>query len=350
MNGQMDSFLSGSGSFGDLGEKLMLILIAASSSLFGPNSITCVDDRYAAEVLLGAILENAVVVTTEKNFANALSNCIKKLPVKLGQQLAIRAAELSKVANRAIRVSQKYATPFSVSEELLFLGNDGADAIVCSSDQLATITNTAPKSTSFEICVLAEYPQSKAEATRKGFLQAVDLKPISLVNVQAIFKRAVMGVGKIIVADKMFGVAAKDGNVSKKLEKFARGVVVIAESARVSGKSAEIEVISVAGMAGARSGYIDPVGARSAIEKAIRNVDNLGCIGNLQVTLKIDNDPPIFRDRFLAAGDRCWGVRHGFDDIGAHSFDPQNRSPTYIDPDCSANRNLLSLIKNLKDA
>ena len=66
--------------------------------------------------------------------------------------------------------------------------------------------------------------------------------------------------------------------------------------------------------------------------------------------MKTDTDPPVFRDRLLACGGRCWGIRHGIDDIAALGFDPKKRSPTFLDPDCPANRRLLGAILNLKPA
>ena len=153
----------------------------------------------------------------------------------------------------------------------------------------------------------------------------------------------------------MFGQAAKEGQSPANLRRSALGVVYVAEqwcrcAAMSPAGEACVRIVTQAGGTGAAAGYVDPTAARDAIEKAIRAVDVGKAVGRLTVLLKQKSTPPIFKDRLLASGRRVWGVRHGFDDVGKLSGAPARRGPTFIDPDCDANRELLHEILALPDA
>lgn len=329
----------------------MLVAVTVNTSCFGTAGITSVEERYAAETLLEALRHNAIVLTAETDFPGVLLANVAALPVKLGQQLSIQAAEFKKIAQRSVRIGSPNPGATSI-QELVVAARRGADAVICCSVQEASAVRAALGAGPVEICVLVDYPHTRTEALRRSFLEAVELHTLATADCDSIISRAVCGGGKLIIADRMLGSAAKDGIVTGKLEKFARGVVYVAKNAvgPYAPAKVDLEVISVGGGTGARSGFVDPAKARSAISKAIQGIPSSKVIANLQITLKVEDDPPVFQDRLLACGGRCWGIRHGIDSIGALALPPNKRSPTYIDPDSLANRRLLSTILNLKNA
>ena len=61
--------------------------------------------------------------------------------------------------------------------------------------------------------------------------------------------------------------------------------------------------------------------------------------------IKEESDPPSFQERYLVAGQRCYGLEHGVDGL-----DPEGGSPCLLDQDCKANRDMIRQINGLPDA
>lgn len=328
----------------------MLVTLGVSPDCFGPTAVTQVEERYAAERVLEALLQNALVLTMRSDFAAAVSGRVSDLPLKLGQQLRIRSAEFLKVGKQTVRAIPMPREVIGVVGSLVAAAKAGADAVICASASEVMYVRAALGASPTEVCTLAEYPESRTEALRQTFRETVELHTLACAKCRSVFARALSAGERIVVADKMLGRAGKDGYITTPLERFARGVVFLAECARDAGSAApEIDVVTLAGNVPG-TGYVDPAKAERAIRGAIGRVDPSGDVSRLSVTLKADTDPAIFRDRLFACGGRCWGIRHGVDDLGHLKLEPAKRSPTYLDPDTVANRRLLSSIQNLNTA
>ena len=131
---------------------------------------------------------------------------------------------------------------------------------------------------------------------------------------------------------------------------YAPSILRALSAIRDAANGVTVRVVTVAGATGARGGYIDPEDARQKIIQAVGAADTEGSIAALEIVLKVDSSPPVFNDRLIGTGCRVWLIRHGVDNFGALERPAPKRSPTFIDPDCSANRRLLAAILGLRNA
>jgi len=165
---------------------------------------------------------------------------------------------------------------------------------------------------------LEDFGGSSLDLRRSGWLTAQRLDTLARPDALALVGSAIRFSKKIVVADKMIGVAAKDG--AAKATKHLRGVAYLVDAWSAAtphaGATLEVEIVSVAGGSGARAGFIDPGVARIAITNAMTQLGTLSKLGGLTITLKQDDDPQVFNDRLLVCGTRAWGIHHGFDDLG----------------------------------
>lgn len=230
------------------------------------------------------------------------------------------------------------------------------DAVVVLDDQerQLCIASGAPPE---RIVPVEDFAGSSLDLKRAAWLTAQRLDTLARSDAQALVGSAIRFAKKIVVADKMIGVSAKDG--AAKATKHLRGVAYLvdawSEASPHASASLEVEIVSVAGGSGARAGFIDPVAARSAITSAMTQLGTLSKIRGLTITLKQDGDPQVFNDRLLVCGTRAWGIHHGFDDLGKLelvdrlSRKPQLR-PTRIEPASDALATTFRDIQALRDA
>ena len=335
----------------------MLVSIAVNAASFGPSSITDIGIRDAAEDVLTAATENAVLLTIAgEKFVRDVGHQILQLPTKLGQQLGIRVPDLQSCSARSLVT----AAPSQVCEvsdpvaRLRYLATAlHADLVLCStSGEVDSLTDL--RNQGIEVCTVGEFRNCETEVRRKKWTHTQRLDNIhDDATCKDIVGRTVKYGRKIVIADRMFGRQARDGASTKNLRLFARGVVYLAErwqqqSPYSAGQSASVEIITEGGQTS--GGFVNPKTARLAIEDAIRVEDRQNVVGNIVVCFKRDSQPEIFLERYIGAGNRCWCIKHGIDFIGGLFERPKHRKATFIDPDCDANRQVLAQIRDLRDA
>lgn len=204
------------------------------------------------------------------------------------------------------------------------------------------------------VILVEEFVGSACDARRSAWLAAQRLDTLDAPSAEMLVGGAVRFAKKIVVADKMIGVSAKDGN--SRVTKHLRGVSYIVNAwHRLSPYAAgtlDVEIVSVAGGSGSRAGFIDPATTRTTIVNAMRQLDSGRKIGELTITLKQDGEPQVFNDRVLTCGTRAWGIHHGFDDLGKlGNVTPNNRRrPTRIEPASDALATTFRDILALRDA
>jgi hypothetical protein len=201
------------------------------------------------------------------------------------------------------------------------------------------------------LLLLDDFQDGPLDLRRSGWRQTQRLDLLTNDEARALVGGVVRYAKKLVVADKMIGVSAKDG--STKVGKHLSGVGYLIEAWAEASPYAgiiplEIEIMTVAGSAGARAGFVDPILVRSAITSAMRVVDRNRRLGHLTITLKQDGEVPIFNDRLLVCGRRTWGIQHGFDDLGKLGRSGIRR-PTMIDPPSDARGTVFRDIQSLRD-
>jgi len=334
----------------------MLVGIVVEPGCFGPVAVIDGDSRGAAERVLDALAENAVLIgPCGRDLIREIIDNVAALNTKLGQQLQIRIAELAKMRQR-VCVSSEAPLPGDEREQLIEAARVlRADIVVCSCVESAErARDTLAGST--EICGLPEYPTSNADRLRKALSQTQRLdRPGCGLSAEEIVGRAVKYCMNITIADNFIGVAAKEYPARKTLESYVRGALFIAEqwgqhSPFANSRKLNMLILTAAGDTGARGGFINPTEAKARIEVVFQRLAGALGLGSITIAAKKQATPKIFRDRFLEAGGRCWGIRHSLDDFARLRTNSANKSPTFIDPHSEANRGLLSEILMLADA
>ena len=277
-----------------------------------------------------------------------------ELEPKLGQQLQILSAELIGQKKRYLAAWEgRAAERDDPVEELGALARElKADAVICGTQNTADfLTNSVDPNV--EVVEVRHYFESATEKKRRAYLQAVRLDSIREPERRHSFVcRIVKYARRVTLLDRYFARHAINGNRTQ-LRRFAKGAVYVARQWRSCSPYAgsgelEVELLTVGGNTGG-TGYIDPVRAEKALREAVGSVDVDSIISRLVVTVKEDRSPRLFKDRFLEAKKRCWGVRHGFDSLGRLS-QIKDREPTFIDPSSQDYLDLASQLRGLADA
>ena len=335
----------------------MLVGIAINAACFGPEVVVDQATRRGAERVLDASLSrNALLLGIRgEDFLDDVVASASRIDSPLGQQIQMLAVESRKSKVDSFTGKASMLAPGSSAVDRLrrIAVETSPHVVVCaSSDQARQLRHLNPR---IERCLLADFPRTEAEARRDAWNAAQRLDTLEPVECEQLIGSAIRYGDELVVADRVIGLAAKDGYVTSKLKRFARGITYLAErwceyAPMLGTRRACVKVVTQAGASGARGGWIDPTAAREAIEKGVRREDAKSAIGSLQIVLKEETNPPIFRDRLLASDRRVWGIRHGFDDISNLAGSAARRSPTFFDPDSTANRELLREILTLPDA
>lgn len=335
----------------------MIVRIALTPEIFGATGIKTVEDRIGAEAILKAALANGIIVTAFDAFVHLAVQQISSLPLALRQSIAILFTEVSKQQKRNIAHVAVEEVP-SAAKSLINAARTGKADVVVGTDIAAIASVLQSGNQHFETVPLDQYIASQTERRREAWTQSQQVDQLAANACSSLFHRILLDAEQIIVADKMFGVAAKaalaydDAHHRRTLDYFSRGALYLAEhwtgiTDDIITNGPKVNIVTVGGDMGAKGGYGRPEDLCKQIHDSIRRVDHRHVIRQLTVTIKQDGSPPIFKDRFVWAAQRCWGIRHGLDDIGKLAGPATRRSPTAIDPDCPANRSMFDAIRAL---
>ncbi len=327
----------------------MLVSIAINPATLGTMSVVCADSRNGALRLLDAVMRNAVLVAySGEDFSAKIAESVAPIREQFGQRFAILTEELLKDQRQRIAHPLDSDTKLSGPERLIALARDyRVDLVVCANnEELAAVRSELSEC---ECCLLSYFEDSVTEERRRAWDQAVELTPLSTDECLDVIGRIVKYAPTVVLADKMIGRAASGGD-QKKVERFMRGAVFVAKawlrtSPLASRGHVGLEIVTDS------YHHRDLTAIHDIIERSVEKADRDGCIGNLQITLKLESNPAVFSDRFLGVGRRAWTVQHGLDDLGGLFIkDPARRRPTILGPDCTAYRHMLSKIMKLADA
>lgn len=328
----------------------MLVSAVVDPRCFGPDSLKGPFELLAAELLLrGVAAENVVLLSADPSeFLRALIDQVSQLQSPKAQQLRLYVEEIGKNKKRCIASPANKGTASTAAQVACDLR---ADLVVCSdADELSEIA--ARVGASVECCTLPDVLESATDKRRRSWLTAHSLHDMEDAVAAEIVGRTVRYAHEIAVADKVIGMkAVKPGQA---MSRFVQGIKYVVDQWRAwspySSRGLTLRVISVAGGSRAAHGYLEPTRVREAILAALDAGGVLRSVRQLEVELKQESDPPVFRDRFLNCARRCWQVDHGFDDIGKLCGRRNERSPTRLSPDCQAYRDHFQAIRYLKDA
>jgi hypothetical protein len=336
----------------------MLIGIALDPTCFGSEELSTPEGRAGAERILEAVSQNAVLVTRATDpFVDELVNRVLQLDVRIGQEIQLATAEIAKNRVRFIAMPKRqdrYSGETRIDELRRIAVDMRADIVVCRDGaDLAAIAELTCND--IEVCTVAQYRSSRSEARRRRWLAGQRLDRLAPADSAELLGRATMYAEEILILDKMFARAGKDGHVTEQLRRFARGVVHIVEQWRIyspfaSEVSLSVVLVSAAGNSGAAAGFVDPEKAETAIRAALADADRRQVLTQVAIDLRRDSSPAMFKDRFLAGFGRCWSISHGLDDIGRLGDLKAKRGPTILAPDCQAYRDTLADIKLLPKA
>ena len=355
MTGRVGSFLNGFVSCAPRGIT-MLVGIVLSPRTFAPECVCDELTRREVERALQAVLQNAVLLVD--SFAGFISDILKNaelLPTKYRQQILMLIEEIAKAKKRCIAAIRKSAKQTSGNESNeVRLGRVAseleADVIVCASlDECSTVAGAT--SYEGEVVRIRDFSQSGVEVIRQAHLQNRRLDVLPPDERAQIIGRALKYTRRVVLADKMLGIATK----GRKLKWFVAGAGFVVKCWQRSSpyskyEKLQLELITVAGQAGAKGGYVDPTEAADAIQRELRTNVLLSAVASVQITLKKDADPSIFADRFIEAKGRCYQIRHGLDDLGRLDNVGGQARPTTLCVASNDDLNLLAEIKGLDGA
>lgn len=331
----------------------MLISVVMDPLCLTPEALGCAEARFGAETLLEGVIENGVLVARNRDeYVRTLAAAVGGLGSRTGQCVQGLVTEIVKSPRRFIAGDRcRRLASASLRDTAATLR---ADIVVCRNpEDVRSLSDL--RTNGIEVCTLAEYRSSRTEVNRKEWFQELRLDTLATDRRQELVGRALRYATEILVVDRYVAGAAKEGWVNGRLKRFVRGMVYLAEcwgehSPYAGSGAPTIHLLSVAGGMGASSGFVDPGKADGAIRTAFERVDLRGSVGRLQISLKLDRNPPITNDRFIAGMRRCFGVHHGIDDFGNLSEREFNGRPTSLAPDCQHHRDILAAILDLERA
>lgn len=340
----------------------MLVSAVVDPECFGPATLSGRHERLLAELLLRGVVEENIVLLSSSptDLATRIANETSKLDGPSARRLQAYAVEICKNKKRCI-VSIHFDNAPDLEPSQVGLWQVAkalrADLIVCCNDDaLHRLRQIGQhEGTSVECCTLAGITDTLIENRRRGWLVSQPLDQLEDPLAAELVGRAVRYATEITIADKMIGPKTCDYRSRGSLRRFVRGIVYVAErwrdSSPFSGNDSPlIRIVTEGGGSRAGHGAIDPAQAEQAIKATIQSEDVHQAIKRLEIELKQESDPPVFRDRFIQAARRCWQVTHGLDDIGKLALPRNQRSPTNLMPDCQTFRDNLAIIRRLPSA
>lgn len=325
--------------------------VAHSSSIMRPLA-----------AVLQAVSQNGILVFPDTSSLRAdLVHAAATFNGAGDQRFRLIATELAKDVERysvaASNLQSIVESDISAHEKCIASARWGrCDIVVAVNEQeqqLCTKAGAPPE----RVVLVEDFAGSPFDLRRSEWLTAQRLDTLAPSDSLELVGRMIGFAKKIVVADKMIGVATARGESSVK--RHLRGVSYLIDAWSDASPYAlgdlEVEIVSVAGIAGAVEGFINPAAARATITNVIKQLGMIKNVGRLTITLKQDGNPKIFNDRLLVCGTRAWGVHHGYDDIG--SLMGRSRSntkpllrPTRIEPASDALATTFRDIVALRDA
>lgn len=342
----------------------MLIGLAIDPECFGPSVVVDRESRSCAERMLDSILANAVLVcTSEDEYLKNLIEEVESLSTRLGSDIQIRLAEILKNQRRCV-VGVGQGESDSILDSLRISATTlRADLVVCKNqDDVASLQDL--RNSGIEVCDLYDFSRSAAEQKRCAWTQPQKLDEIDAAMAASTVGAAVKYTDEIAILDYTIASAAKKASdraaetdadrMFGYLKGYAKGIVYVvdqwfAHSPFGGDGKIDITIVTQGKLVGTL-GYFDPAIIGTWIDQAIRDVDRNNRIDSIDVQFKLDTRPRIFLERFIFAGQSCWGMQHGADHFGKLVDVAGRRQPTFITPDCAGYRQLVSQIMNLPDA
>jgi hypothetical protein len=329
----------------------MIFSACVDPRAFSDIAVVDVETRRDAEELLRAIDTNGVLLAGDAHaYCSELAAAASTLNDKLGQQIRIRIEEIKKRPQRYIASPLK---PQALGEtrDLIALAKIlVADAVVVASRADRDLL-VALETDGIEVLVVGEFSDSQINRRRWGWTRSQRLDDMNEDAAQELLGRVVRYAHEIALVDGQFGKFAKrpDGALKRHIKGASYVARVWKHWSPYRGQKLRIELLTIGGETGASAGHVSRALVISKIEEIVRLQQDLrGCA--VVVTVKRDDQRRLLRDRYLHAKDRCWGVRHGVDCLGALLDPPDRRVITHIDPAADGDKGIVEMIRSLKDA
>ena len=340
----------------------MLISIVMDPTCLAPEILSYPEALSGAETLLRGVIDNGVLLTSDSSqYARSLALAASNLEPKMGQQIQLFITEIAKNPKMFVAAEHSRHSGSTRSMELSQLQQLAlalsADIVVCRDvHDVGSLSDLCRYD--IEVCTLSDYGSSNTESRRWDWCHAKRIDNLSPGQSGEMIGRTLRYATEIVVVDRYVAEEAvkvvKAGKVSEQLELFARGLIYVANCWKKHSPYAHycrptIHLISVVNSFPAARG-VDLKTIKKTIWKAVSQLDSKSSVGKFQVSLKIDKNPRIVKDRFVAGMGRCFGVQHGLDDIGKLASPRSRKGPTSLIPDSQDYRDLLTAITTLPSA
>lgn len=337
----------------------MITSLVVDPRCFAPEVLAEPEARIGAERLLHGVLENGILLCTErKHHVTALTSAVAALDSRAGQRLQVLMSEIGK--NQKMFVAPERLdgscdrTPTSLDRIGKLAVTMCSDLVVCR-DRSDERHLSRLRRHGIEVCALSDYVSSDTEGRRRDWYRTTRVDNLPDRQSAELIGRLIRYATDILVIDRVFARAAATGGSGRQITSFAGGLVYLADCWREFSPYAgscglNIHLISIAGSSSAAAGHLEPGSVEAEIRRVVSQVDSANSVRNLVVRLKADRQPPIVKDRFVSVMGRCFGVQHGIDDIGRLAGSWDRRGPTSIIPDCQDYRDLVADIRTLKAA
>jgi hypothetical protein len=331
----------------------VLFSIVLSPKLLDPCVTECRTTVRFLTDLLKAIKKNGLLVCRNAgDIRTGLATLASDPRSCKDQKFGVLATELAKEIGR-------YCVPLPVADQarrdsagayancVMLAKSPACDGVIVLDDEEKDrcIREGVPAG---QVILLEQFEESKLGRRRLEWTESQRLDTLPPEKAKEIVARSVRFCDRITVVDKMIGVATKQS--ASNLRRHLLGVMYVVDRWRAScpdeHRCLSLEIVTVAGSTGAKSGYLDPSETERCIMDELMKLDASKCIGHLKITLKRDEYPSIFNDRLLYGARRAWAVHHGFDDFGRLSANSRSRGmrPTRIDP---ASISLLTIYRDI---
>jgi hypothetical protein len=320
----------------------VVIGVLVDLRIFGPECVKTDADAEAAERLLSAVVLNGCLTLAPGEVVGELDAITQAMPSRTGQKIRLLVAEV------VVRRHSVEAKGFpGVDKGLAWCKRLKALAVhalpniaVYGTDEQKRCLEEAGNAT-LEIRSLLEYARSDSEAMRQRWW---DSKPallnLSIEQRRHVLLHAIRYAQEIVIADRMIGRQVNDSD-KRGLMQSVRGICWLVDiwvkgSPLARMHQPKVRIVTQGGPLGARGGYVDPASTRASLESLIRSKLRELPDLKVEIVLKRDTQPSIFKERYLRANNRTFLIQHGVADLGMLAAEedggaqPTSRPSVYI--------------------
>ena len=341
----------------------MLISIVMDPTCLAPEILSCPEALSGAELLLRGVIDNGVLLASDSSqYVSSLASAASNLGTQMGQRVQPFIVEIGKNPGRFVAAERSHhsgpARTMDLSQLKRLALELCADIVVCRDvHDVGCLSDLCRHDV--EVCTLSDYGSSNTESRRWDWYNTKRIDNLPPDQSVELAGRTLRYATEIAVVDRYVAQeaarAVKDGQIGERLELFVQALIYVAECWKKHSPYSlfgepTIHLISIAGGSRKARSYVDPKNVEKIIRKVVLQLDSNRSVGKLQISLKVDNEPRLVKDRFVSGMGRCFGVQHGIDDIGKLTLPKPERGPTSLIPDCQYFRDLLNDIKALPSA